>query len=61
MILKILWHCFSWCMHIDKTAQEQKQKLRDIIRNSMEAANPAPEPTPTNDKDSVPTETDTKE
>ncbi|KAG8192162.1 hypothetical protein JTE90_027804 [Oedothorax gibbosus] len=51
----------NWCMHIDKTAQEQKQKLRDIIRNSMEAANPAPEPTTANDKEPAPTETDTKE
>ncbi|GFU54515.1 rho guanine nucleotide exchange factor 12 [Nephila pilipes] len=34
-----------WCNYIDKTAQELKQKLRNMAKSNQEASHPVPEPT----------------
>ncbi|GBM19935.1 Rho guanine nucleotide exchange factor 12 [Araneus ventricosus] len=34
-----------WCNYIDKTAQELKQRLRNMAKSNQEASHPVPEPT----------------
>ncbi|XP_055942857.1 uncharacterized protein LOC129972634 isoform X1 [Argiope bruennichi] len=45
-----------WCNYIDKTAQELKQKLRNMAKSSQEASHPVPEPTTPAPSEPPPTE-----
>ncbi|GFQ95590.1 rho guanine nucleotide exchange factor 12 [Trichonephila clavata] len=49
-----------WCNYIDKTAQELKQKLRNMAKSNQEASHPVPEPTLPTEPPQENTETETK-
>lgn len=49
-----------WCNYIDKTAQELKQKLRNLAKSNQEASHPVPEPTLPSEPPQENTETEAK-